>query len=84
MHVGKLIFQGHLLIVQYLIGKGGNIKIQDINQCAPLHLACEKGYLPIVQYLIEKGANIEEKDKNQWTPLHFASFYGKTGVANFL
>ena len=78
---------GHLKIVQYLIGRQNvDPDIKGNLEKTPLHYACIGGFLPIVEYLILKGANIEAKNKNDYsmTALHFASFIGQSDIVKYL
>ena len=46
-----------------------DIEAKDINDCTPLHLACEQSSEDAVVFLLSWGANPNAQDKNGRTPL---------------
>ena len=75
---------GHLPILDYLVGKGFSPYGKDDNGNTLLHIASLNGHLPIVKYLVCKGCSTNAKNKIGNTPLHMASMNGHDEVATFL
>ena len=75
---------GHLEIVQYLVGQGASVSSTDAAGATPLHAAVESGNLEIVRLLVSKGANVNAKDSSGETPLHYAASYGNKAIATHL
>ena len=48
--------------VDYLLGKGASVNVEDLRRRTPLHVACENGHEDIVALLIEKGAELDVQD----------------------
>ena len=76
---------GHLSIAQYLLSKGANIKIKDLNGNSLIHFASKGGLLSIVQYLIEKQ-NVDKDIKGfiDRTPLHYGCLGGHIPIVEYL
>ncbi|XVF47240.1 hypothetical protein PTKIN_Ptkin03bG0093500 [Pterospermum kingtungense] len=49
---------GHLDIVQYLIGSGVDVNASNVENNTPLHWACLNGHVEVVKKLILSGANV--------------------------
>jgi len=75
---------GHLEIVQYLVGQGASVSSTDAAGATPLHAAVESGNLEIVRLLVSKGASVNAKDSSGETPLHYAASYGNKAIATHL
>ena len=60
-------------IVQYLVEKGTNINIKNMECWTALMWASKEGYLDIVKYLAYKGADIDIKNNDGDTALIVAS-----------
>lgn len=65
---------GHTAIVAYLIAKGQDVNLPDMNGCTPLmHAAARVKSRDPTQLLIRLGANVNEQNpSNKFTPLHYA------------
>jgi ankyrin repeat domain-containing protein 50 len=82
--------EGHLEVVQYLVGVAGvvNVNAMDGCGCTPLHYACKLragSNLALVQYLVETAeADVTMSDRHGFTPLHHASYGGRLDIVQFL
>jgi len=56
-------YYGNLELVEYLISQKAEIKIPNIHQETPLHLAANAGKKDIYDFLLFKGANPTYKDE---------------------
>jgi hypothetical protein len=70
--------------LQYLIGKGGDIKAKNQQGKTPLYWAASQGHLEVVKWLVENGANIEAKDPEGRTLLHWAAFKENLEIVKWL
>lgn len=85
MDIWDAAAEGDLARVQYHIGNGVAVGVQDVYGSTPLHLAANRGFLEMTKYLISKEAPIAIKDKGaQWTPLHLAALNGHLEVVKHL
>ncbi|KAF9889315.1 hypothetical protein FE257_007424 [Aspergillus nanangensis] len=75
---------GHHSVVEYLLGRGGNLESSDDDGRTPLSRAAQSGHRGLVEFLVQMGAQVEAKDKEGQTPLSWAAENGHTGVVKFL
>lgn len=75
----KAGFWGHDGTVQFLLTKGLNANLQDLDGDTALHDACRFGHLNCVQLLL-KESDKELKNKEGMTPRDVAVEYGKTEI----
>ena len=75
--------EGHLPIVQYLVGKGANVNFQKVKATlywedlsagsnGPLHMAVDGNHGQVVAFLLKQGAKVNTPGFNGNTPLHNA------------
>lgn len=76
--------QGHVKIVQMLVGNRSNVNARDGNGKTALIIAAARGHTEIVQLLLEKGADINAKDQFENTALRNAEKYGGPEVTELL
>jgi ankyrin repeat protein len=76
-----VIFNNH---VAFLLKRGADPNIENVDGQTSLHLAAKRGKLDTVQLLIEKDADVNVKDKNGETPNDIAERLGKNEVAEYL
>lgn len=74
-------WDGHLNIVEMLVGKGS--KINSINKCedTPLHCASQNNHLDVVFYLLKNKANIHATNIHGNTTLHYACHFDYEALA---
>ena len=72
-------------VVEFLIGLGVSIEIEDQFKQRPLHVAASKNSLRVAAFLIERGAEIDPVESN-WgaTPMGFANYGQKTAMIELL
>lgn len=70
--------EGHLSVVQFLLGAGANVHARND---LPLTKASARGHLPIVKLLVENGADIHARNNHA---LREASRNARTAVFQFL
>lgn len=76
---------GHQEIVDYLIKKGANVHLGNVNNQQPLHIATTYGHFTIVRSLVAAGADINAiKKDTQSTPLLLAGLNNRHDIATFL
>lgn len=67
--IWEATWKNHEAIVRYLLEKGANPDVADINKRTPLHEAAYYGHDNLVELLLEKKAKIDAKDMDGMTPL---------------
>jgi len=65
-------------VASELFSDGLTVNIKDINDEAPLHLACQNGDIDMIRLLIDLGADIDMRDGTNRTALHLVCKYGYT------
>jgi len=91
---------GNVEIAEYLIEKGANVNVLDINcenmflyvsqsrddeyYLTPLHRAISFKHPDMIRLLIEKGADVDMKNTRGKTPLMLAKEKGYTEAVNIL
>lgn len=72
-------------VAQFIISKGGNPNIRDIDGHTALHWAVDKGHIPVVSVLIASNFDLVGlKDKTGLTPLSMAAINGNVDVMDLL
>lgn len=75
----------HPLILNMMIQRGANIKLEDLIGLTPLHYAALTDNVPSIELLIDAGATIDAENDQGQTPLHLASMFGRcTAMHAFL
>ena len=82
----KAAEEGHLEIIQVLVGAGASINKGTTDQGAtPLLCAAAHGRFEAVRFLVESRASIDQaKTDTGVTPLYIAAAFGTPGVLEFL
>jgi hypothetical protein len=75
---------GHVEVVQQLLGKGAELEAKTNFGWTALHRAASAGHEKVVKLLLEKGADIEAKTNYGWTALHCAASAGHEKVVKLL
>ncbi|KAF4339903.1 ankyrin unc44 [Fusarium beomiforme] len=76
--------EGHLAVVELLLGKGANLEARQCYGATPLDEACWKGHTNIVDFLLGHGAQVIVEDNDGWSPLYSASRYGHSKIVRLL
>ena len=76
-------FNGHLDVVEYLIGKGANFAIKNNIGLGVLHVAAQNNKVSTLIYFRDK-LDYNEADSNGITPLHWAACSGSEDAAAYL
>lgn len=71
---------GHVVTVDFLLGRGVPIDCTDLNHCSPLLVAAQYGQSLVVSYLLQKGANRLHVDINGDNALHWSAMKGQPEV----
>lgn len=71
----KAISNENLEDIHLMINQGFNLRIRmrNLNQNYPLHIAAEKGSLEITSYFLKKGADPNSEDSSGLTPIVLAA-----------
>ena len=81
----KAIGKGDRKTVSFLLEKGADARLVDVNDISPLHIAAERGKESIVKILIENSnIDIDWVAKNGRTALHLAAKNDRVKVAKLL
>ncbi|XP_022731038.1 ankyrin repeat-containing protein P16F5.05c-like isoform X2 [Durio zibethinus] len=71
---------GHLDIVEYLIGSGVDVDASNVEKNTPLHWACLNGHVEVVKKLVLSGAHVNLLNSHERTPIDEAVSMGKMDV----
>ncbi|KAM4641374.1 CARD- and ANK-domain containing inflammasome adapter protein-like [Discoglossus pictus] len=75
---------GHVPVIEFLIGKGAKVDAKDKKRKTPLHRAAEKGHAEAVRVLLQAGANIYSLDSDSQAPVHLAAQNNHQNVVKIL
>uniref|UniRef100_A0A8D2LYF2 Ankyrin repeat domain 53 n=1 Tax=Varanus komodoensis TaxID=61221 RepID=A0A8D2LYF2_VARKO len=70
--------------LQYLIGKGADINVQNHAGVSPLHKAASEGHEMCVKALIDAGANVHATDGEGHMPIDVCRMWGSKTCARYL
>ena len=73
-------YNGHEVIVKFLLENGANPQLRDSEKSTPLHRAAKNGSQSIVIMLYEYNADMDAKGPYERTPLHISAYNGKVDV----
>ena len=71
-------------IIEYLLLRGADVNIQDLQGNTPLMHAVINFQYDTIKFLIDNGADLNLRDKYGFTAADKARFRGLTSIANFL
>jgi 7,8-dihydropterin-6-yl-methyl-4-(beta-D-ribofuranosyl)aminobenzene 5'-phosphate synthase len=71
-------------VVQFLLAKGAEVDIRDINARTPLFFAARRGNLELCRLLLEKGAAVNARNKYDRTPLLYAAWSDNSELVQML
>ncbi|KAF8244875.1 ankyrin [Wilcoxina mikolae CBS 423.85] len=88
-HAGKTLLSlaatfGRGEIVEMLLAKGADPRIQDSTGKTPFHLAAEAGHSGVAEMLLTAGVNPRSTDRALRTPLHLATAAGHLDIIEML
>lgn len=63
------LFYGHLKIAQFLVDKGANINLKDVNGLTALHYAVDSNILASVEFILMRISDVNVQDNQGWTPV---------------
>ncbi|CAH6789082.1 Ank2 [Phodopus roborovskii] len=64
--------EGHVGLVQELLGRGSSVDSATKNGFTPLYMAAQENHIDVVKYLLENGANQSTATEDGFTPLAVA------------
>nr|XP_005291563.1 ankyrin repeat domain-containing protein 53 [Chrysemys picta bellii] len=70
--------------LQYLIGKGADINVQNQGGTSPLHKAASEGRLNCIIELVEAGADVHAKDAEGQQPIDLCRIWAHRSCARYL
>ncbi|XP_066488317.1 ankyrin repeat domain-containing protein 53 [Tiliqua scincoides] len=70
--------------LQYLIGKGADVNVQNQNGVSPLHKAASEGRRDCIKALVEAGADVHAKDIEGQEPIDLCKMWGHRACAKYL
>nr|XP_048704533.1 ankyrin repeat domain-containing protein 53 [Caretta caretta] len=70
--------------LQYLIGKGADINVQNQGGTSPLHKAASEGRLDCIIELVEAGADVHAKDAEGQQPIDLCRIWAHRSCARYL
>ncbi len=76
--------QGHVVVVELLLGHGADVTVRDDAGATPLHRAARQGHLETVELLLAHGAHLDAGDREGRTPLYEAARHYQSHVVEFL
>lgn len=83
--VGRAILAGHTEIVRYLISRGADVTVRDLDGDSPAFLAALRGDLEIIKMLRKAGADLEAAGgRNKVSLLTIAAEKGDLKVVEYL
>lgn len=75
---------GDLALVEYLLGRGGDVNAPNRTGLTPLHHAAGAGQLAVIGALLGRGAEIDRPSRIGATPLHWAVRQGQIEAVRLL
>ena len=66
-------YNGHVDIVEYLIGAGARVDARTADGWQPLHCACRWNKVGVASLLLQNGASVNAQTDGGQTPLHLAA-----------
>lgn len=87
---------GHAEVVEWLVGNGAKLDVQEVHGWTALHLAALKGHAPCARLLVNAGADRTIKDKEgqlardlavnppEWAPADEEAKAGRQLIADML
>uniref|UniRef100_A0A6B2LMU4 Uncharacterized protein n=1 Tax=Arcella intermedia TaxID=1963864 RepID=A0A6B2LMU4_9EUKA len=73
--------------IKFLISKGANPNIKNINGVYPIHYAAQFGYTESVRELLLGGSEVDVRtcaNQDRLSPLHLATMYGHNDIVALL
>ena len=76
--------EGHLDVVDFLVGKGADVNASDYSGVTALRLASTKKHFDTARFLVKNGADVDTPGPLRTTSLMDASSYGHLDFVKFL
>lgn len=75
---------GHLQIVQFLLGNGAMINALSPSETTPLMMAIGSGNDELIKYLLDNGADLRMRNHEGYTAIDVAQLFGKDDIRDGL
>ncbi|PKL78468.1 MAG: hypothetical protein CVV27_03240 [Candidatus Melainabacteria bacterium HGW-Melainabacteria-1] len=75
---------GNLMLMQYLLGKGLNVRYSDKKGNTLLHFAAMNGKLDVIKFLLAKGLDLHARNQNGLNALSHAAAKDQLELLDFL
>jgi tetratricopeptide (TPR) repeat protein len=76
--------QGHVKVVDLLLGHNAQVNLQDTFGFSSLMFAAERGHTDVAKLLIEKGANLDLLSQESMTAIDYAKRHSHCEIVNLL
>ncbi len=80
----EAVASGHSKVLDFLLGKGGDVNCRANSGYTPLHLAASSGHAECVRVLLKRKADISMTDEYQKTPKQTAELSSKNSIVRLL
>ena len=80
----EAVASGHHKVLDFLLGKGGDVNCRANSGYTPLHLVASSGHAECVRVLLKRKADISMTDEYQKTPKQTAELSSKSSIVRLL
>ncbi|XP_045107920.1 serine/threonine-protein phosphatase 6 regulatory ankyrin repeat subunit C-like isoform X2 [Portunus trituberculatus] len=77
-------YNGHVEVLEQLVGAGWSLTAKDSLGNASLHIAAMGGHVRAVQWLVQRGGDLSVQSEAGYTPLKMAVMFGRHEVETWI